>query len=159
MAKQVLLPLAGAALFIVIVGLLTQGKLSFKPLSSTPQDKPKISLAGTKINVEIADSAEERAKGLSGRDSLGKNEGMLFVFESKNVTPSFWMKDMKFPLDIIWINDGKIAKIDKNVPVKPEDKLYKPSAPIDYVLEVSAGFSDENKLKVGDLVKGDPIQN
>lgn len=165
MFKQLLLPLAGVAAFIVIVGLMTQGKLNFGSAVPSPTPKPVVSVAGVKITVEIADTDEKRSKGLSGRDSLHENEGMLFVFgteggySNKDTTPSFWMKAMLIPLDIIWINDGKVVKIDKNVAIKPEDKRYTPGQPIDYVLEVTAGFSDKNILKVGDAAEGDPIKN
>ena len=72
--------------------------------------------------------------------------------------PPFWMKDMKFAIDIIWINDSEIVQIDKNVqPPAPntvdEDLLlYIPSQPIDYVLEVNANFTEENNIKVGDSI-------
>ena len=83
---------------------------------------------------------------------------MLFVFETKNVTPSFWMKDMQIPLDLIWIKDGKIVKIDKNAPVEkdvPDNKLkiYSAGSPIDYVLEVNAGYSEKNIIGEGSSVE------
>jgi uncharacterized membrane protein (UPF0127 family) len=83
---------------------------------------------------------------------------MLFVFENKDVIPGFWMKDMKFSIDIIWINDGKIAQITKELPTPepgtPDRNLpiYTPEGGIDYVLEVPAGFSDKNDILVGSVV-------
>ena len=83
---------------------------------------------------------------------------MLFVFDNKQITPVFWMKDMQIPLDIIWIGSGKIVKIDENVPAPvagtPDTKLtnYSSGSPIDYVLEVNSGFSGKNKIKAGDSV-------
>jgi uncharacterized membrane protein (UPF0127 family) len=68
------------------------------------------------------------------------------------------MKDMLIPLDFIWVANGKIVKIDKNVPAPAPNtpdgnlKTYSPGTPIDYVLEVNAGFSDKNNIKVGDSV-------
>lgn len=159
MFKQLLLPLAGVAAFIVFVGFMTQGKLNFGGIVPSPSPKPIVSIAGVKIAVEIADTDEERVKGLSGRNSLDKNEGMLFVFANKDIAPSFWMKGMKISIDIIWINDGKVIKIDKDIPITPEEKRYTPGQPIDYVLEVAAGFSDKNNLKIGDATEGDPIKN
>ncbi|MGB6881980.1 MAG: DUF192 domain-containing protein, partial [Microgenomates group bacterium] len=100
----------------------------------------------------------QRRQGLSGKENLPEGEGMLFIFESKNIQPPFWMKDMKFAIDIIWIDDDKIVQIDKDIqPPEPgasDNKLvlYTPNQPIDYVLEVNAGFSEENKIKVGDSV-------
>jgi hypothetical protein len=165
MWKQLLLPLAGVAVFIVIVGLLVQGKINFGIPKETPMAKSSIEIAGEKIFIDIADSDEERAIGLSGKTSLPENEGMLFVFDEVNVRPSFWMKGMLIPLDIIWIDDGKITKIDRNVENPesdtPDSELssYRTTSPVDYVLEVNAGFSDKFDLKVGDSAKGDSIKN
>ena len=148
MLKQLLFPLAGVAAFIIVVGLLSQGKIKLDGATKTETLK----IGAKEINIQIADNDEERSKGLSGVTSLGKSEGMLFVFDSKDVTPSFWMKGMKIPLDIIWIDDGKIVKIDNNVPFSNQEKLYTPGQPIDYVLEVNVGFSDKNSLKIGDAI-------
>jgi len=112
-------------------------------------------IGDTKIFVEVADSEFERRKGLSGRDALAENSGLLFVFEEKDIRPVFWMKDMKFPIDIIWINDGKIVQIDSSIPPAPQDtpdkmlKLYSPTIPIDYVLEVTSGFCEAKGIEVG----------
>ena len=147
--KQVLWALLGVAVFIAGVGFLTQRL----------QNKKEISVGSTKIQAEIASTESQRQKGLGGRRTLGENSGMLFVFDAKkDVFPSFWMKDMFISIDIIWINDGKVTKIDKNIEPPSAGtsdsqlKLYRPDSPIDYVLEVAAGFSDKNNIKTGDSV-------
>lgn len=164
MVKQIILPILGVIAFIVIVGLYFQKseKVSFPsisgPTASSQASKKIVMISDRIIPVEVVSTPEQRAKGLSGRTSLDKNSGMLFVFDSQNVTPVFWMKDMTFSIDIIWINDGKIVKIDKKIPFPapgtPDDKLKKYDAgqPIDYVLEVTAGYSDANSIRVGDSV-------
>jgi len=161
MLKQLLLPLAAVAGFIVLVGLMSQGKINLGGLANTATPAPKetIKIGDTQIKVDIADTNEERAKGLGGITSLAEDEGMLFVFDKKDTTPSFWMKDMLIPLDIIWINDSKVVRIDKNIPNSDQTKLYNPGTPIDYVIEVNAGFSDKKGLKVGDSAEGDSIKN
>ena len=146
MFKQIFLPLIVVATFITLVGLLGQGKLNY--FFNLPSPTPKVSLKTVKIenleiDVEVAKSADERAKGLSGRDRLDENSGMVFVF-SKDSKPIFWMKDTKIALDIIWINYNKIVGIEKNV---------SPST-IDYVLEVNAGFSDKNNIRSGQMISG-----
>jgi hypothetical protein len=78
---------------------------------------------------------------------------MLFIFsDSQNRT--FWMKNMLFPLDIIWINDGKIVNISRNLP--PEGDLpsnkYHSGRPADHVLEINSGLSDKLHFKPGDNV-------
>jgi hypothetical protein len=112
----------------------------------------------TEISVRLARTQPEREKGLSGISSLEAKSGMLFIFENKEISPVFWMKDTLIPLDIIWIADGKIVRIDKNVPVPsadtPTNKIptYTAGRPVDYVLEVNAGFSESNSIKTGDSV-------
>jgi uncharacterized membrane protein (UPF0127 family) len=122
------------------------------------ESKQTIKINNVEIAVDVARTAEEKANGLSGRKGLGKNEGMLFVFNNKT-QPSFWMKDMNFAIDIIWIAESKIIGIEKSVP--PPEKnvstselpLYKPSAGIDYVLEVNAEYSTNNNFEIGDYVE------
>ena len=64
------------------------------------------------------------------------------------------MKDMLFPLDIIWISsDFHIVHIEKNLSAQTYPTIYYPNAPAEYVLEISAGESDKNNIKIGDLVK------
>ncbi len=93
--------------------------------------------------------------GLSGRDSIGSADGMLFVFDEPKL-PAFWMKDMRFPLDIIWIAGGRVSDIDENVTVPSgsasDDELprYIPDTAIDRVLEVEAGFVKKNSIRIGD---------
>jgi uncharacterized membrane protein (UPF0127 family) len=156
--KQILLPLAGVTIFILITGLLVQNKLPFvKPISNQRQLK-EISLGKTTIKVEIFDTQEKRHKGLADREMLNPNEGALFVFNEKKVQPAFWMKNMKFAIDIIWIADDKVSQIDKNIPAPEEGtreedlKFYLPKEPIDYVLEVNTGFSEKNKIEIGTSV-------
>lgn len=161
--KQIMLPIIGVIIFIILVGLLTQkvqnGELSF-PIKNSAEtsSKSKVKINGITIPVEVAKTDVQRRNGLSNRESLPEGEGMFFEFVQKDVKPPFWMKDMRFAIDILWINDNKIVQIDKNVQ-PPEtgttdDKLilYIPNQPIDYVLEVAAGFSDENNIKIGDIV-------
>ncbi len=117
-----------------------------------------ITISGKRIEVELADTEVKRRQGLSNIQSLGENQGMLFVFGKENIQPPFWMKDMLMSIDIIWINDDKVTQIDKNVADPslgtPDSKLtlYIASEPVDYVLELNAGFSDKNNIQIGDSV-------
>lgn len=159
MFKSIFLPLIAVAAFIVLVGLLNQGKLQFL-FSSIPSkvESKYIKIDDLKVYIEVAKTNEERAKGLSNRSKLDQNLGMLFIFD-KNSKPTFWMKDTKIPLDIIWISNNKIIGIDKNIQPelnKKDSELKKYPAPsvIDYVLEVNGGFSDNNNVKVGQNLSG-----
>lgn len=115
---------------------------------------PNVKINNTIIKVAVADDIQEQIQGLSDRPSLEKDAGMLFVFDVKQER-IFWMQRMNFPLDIIWIDGNKIVKIDKNIAPEGDspEKRYPSQYKINYVLEVNAGFVDEQKIKVGDTIK------
>lgn len=103
------------------------------------------------VEVDVASTSALRERGLSGRASLKEGEGMLFVFDKEDWY-IFWMKDMNFPIDIIWISGGEIADITVDVPVPVSgEKLetYFPSVAVDAALEVPAGYSARHGLRVG----------
>ena len=105
------------------------------------------------VRVEVARTSGEQIRGLSGRPDLRPGHGMLFVYAHPQPV-SIWMKDMRFPLDILWIRGGRIVKIEKQVPpLDPNgpERIY--SATADLVLEVPAGFSDRERIRVGDTVR------
>lgn len=115
---------------------------------------PTVEIGGTTILVELATSSIIMEKGLSGRTSLAYNRGMLFIF-SKPDKYRFWMPDMHFPLDIVWINDGKVIGIEKNISPKfdpASPRFYIPPRPVRYILEVNAGFTKNKGIKIGDNV-------
>ena len=122
------------------------------------QDNAYVTVGKTKIPVEIANTASKRQIGLGATDKLKTGQGMLFIFSKKDVMEAFWMKNMKFDIDIIWINDGKVSQIDQFVPAPEPDvadsdlPLYRPFQAVDYVLEVNAGFVKKNDISVGDSV-------
>ena len=102
------------------------------------------------LEIEVAETFSEKAQGLSGRDRILDNQGMLFVFKTPGRYP-FWMKGMKFPIDIIWLDkDLKIVEINKEVQPESFPELLRPSVPIQYVLEVKNGWVDEHNIKQGD---------
>ncbi len=106
------------------------------------------------FKLEVADDEKERAKGLSERDSLDRNRGMLFIFEQKGKY-GFWMRNVKFPLDLIYISDNKIVQIFKNAEPKSEDEnipVFTPDSEANFVLEINGGLSDEYGFEVGDEV-------
>ncbi len=114
-----------------------------------------VEINDTVISYKAAITNEQKSVGLSNTKVLNENEGMLFFFNQE--TPSFWMKDMSFPIDIIWISNGVVIQIDHDVqpPVKPDETLetYSPPSPIDYVLEVNSGFSEAKDIEVGNKVR------
>jgi len=104
------------------------------------------------ILVTIADEPAERAKGLSGTNSLSELEGKLFVFD-ENGRYGIWMKDMNYPIDIIWISDElEIIHIEENVLPNTFPRIYRPDVPARYVLEVNAYFTKTFKVEEGQRV-------
>ncbi|TSC69667.1 MAG: hypothetical protein G01um101456_19 [Parcubacteria group bacterium Gr01-1014_56] len=102
-----------------------------------------IEVEDTTIIVEVADTESSRERGLSGRRSLLRGNGMLFVFES-GATAGIWMKDMQFPIDIIWINaSSTVITIAHDVSPDTYPNIFYPSSPARYVLEVPAGFAKQ----------------
>ena len=115
---------------------------------------PHVKINKTIIGVEVADSPGEQYRGLSNRKSMDKYSGMLFVFQNKQQRV-FVMREMNFSLDIVWIADNKIVKVDTNL--APEGKKpemsYGSDYDVDYVLELNAGFVKKKKIKVGDAIE------
>ena len=123
-------------------------------LFGLPQEEgkqlPKAVINGIEIELEVARTPEEQARGLSDREVLGENAGMLFIFQEPT-TPSFWMKEMNFPLDIIWIgSDRRIVDISENIAPETFPQLFRPRAQVQYVLEVNAGWAKSHNISVGD---------
>lgn len=123
------------------------------------REKRTAEIGGQKFTLELAQTPTERQKGLGGRKNLCPNCTMLFVFPEKG-SYSFWMKDMNFDLDILWISDGKIVYIYKNISHESKEILTPPTL-ADKVLEINAGLSDKYNFQVGDDVKigGIPSQS
>lgn len=115
----------------------------------------QLTIKDTTINVEIADNDVLRARGLSGRDGLNENSGMLFTY-AKSGRPSFWMKDMRFALDFVWIKNNQIVELAENVPPPKETNntptVITPKVDVNSVLELPAGFIEKHNLQLGDSV-------
>lgn len=108
------------------------------------------------FSVDISDTPLKRQQGLSGREELGVDEGMLFIFE-RPAMHRFWMKDMLIPIDIIWISRGEVVGFEKNVLPEPgvstlKLKAYQSPQPVELVLEVAAGTVEKLNIKEGDSV-------
>ncbi len=100
------------------------------------------------IRYELANSDTSRMKGLSGRDKIATNEGMLFVFENSG-QQCFWMRDMKFNLDIIWLDkDKKILSLDENISPNTYPQNFCEDD-VRYVLEVNAGVARQQNMSIG----------
>ncbi len=105
------------------------------------------------IEAEVADSPESRQLGLMFRESMPENRGMLFVFPQEGKY-NFWMKNMNFPLDMIWVDSNyTIVEIKENMlPCRDSCPVIAPSKEASFVLEVAVGFVKKNKLEVSDKI-------
>lgn len=106
-----------------------------------------VRVGGREYQVELAQNDAERARGLGGKTGLGPSQGMLFVFD-KPAVQSFWMKGMKFDIEIIWIRENKVIQVDMAYYRQPF-KTISPGVEVDHVLEVAVGSG----IKVGDTVE------
>ncbi len=116
---------------------------------SMTQNIGMITVGGISVAVDIADTDALREQGLSGRDTLPEGKGMLFVFEQDNAW-GIWMKDMRFPIDIIWADgQGRVITIADSIAPGTYPEIFYPSAPARYVLELPAGFAAAHGIAVG----------
>lgn len=139
------------ALFIAFIILIFVFFLSAGNINQNKQ--MSVILGGKTYFVGVAKTETEREKGLSGVKSLSENHGKLFIFERSDKY-GFWMKDMNFSIDIIWISsDFKIVGLQKSLSPETYPQVYYPDAPAQYVLEISADESEKLNVKIGDLVE------
>lgn len=107
-------------------------------------------IGNAQLKVKIVDDDSKRKKGLGGIESLDDDKGMLFVFDESGYY-GIWMKDMNFPIDIIWLNEAhQVADYQENVSPDTYPKVFKPLVEAKYVLETNAGFIKKEGIKIGD---------
>lgn len=149
-------------------GVLTLVMMLFQPAVRPPwqaQFPPigtgQITVGDTPLTVEIADETPEQTRGLGYREGLEPGTGMIFTYDEPR-TMSFWMKGMRFCLDIIWIEDGTIRGAAENACPDPagtadEDRArFRSAGAVQYVLEVPGGFLKDHGYGVGTVVSGIP---
>jgi uncharacterized membrane protein (UPF0127 family) len=147
----------GVAIFVtLLLWLLSAGDIEFSYAASIDNKTSSIvKIDDMNITALVALTPEEQSTGLAIKESMKENEGMLFVFDTPKKY-SFWMKDMKFPIDIIWVDSNKkIVHIEDNL--QPCLFLlpcpsYTPTADSLYVLEVVSNFTNKHDIRIGDKV-------
>ncbi len=112
-----------------------------------------IEIRGRRVSLEVADTPREQEKGLGERDSLAWNHGMYFEYD-QSAFYAFWMKGMRFSIDIVWLRDNRIVDLDANVPFEEggNGPTLRPSVLTDAVLEVPAGYAAAHAWQIGDRV-------
>ena len=149
--QKIILTLAILLVPIVAYLLYTQGE-KYMPIPAL-QQLPLITFNDkTPMRVYVVEQDAERIRGLSGRASIGPTEGMLFIFP-KDDYHGIWMKEMNFPLDIMWLSaDGTIIDAYENVRPDSYPRVFEPKTPARFVLEVNANYMDSFNIHVGDKV-------
>jgi uncharacterized membrane protein (UPF0127 family) len=135
--------LLGIGLVLVLVSLIFY----------IPHERgPSVTVGDVRYSVLLADTLALQIKGLSGHPGLDENEGMLFVFED-SIERSFWMKDMNFSIDIIWIDENfKVVGFVERATPESYPQSFSSLVPVQYVLEVNAGDVAKKGIEVGDIV-------
>jgi len=147
----ILMAIIAASFIFIGVTLHVGGKnqIESSAASSFFSEVRAVKLGQKIFTVEIAAKKEAQTLGLSGRDSLATNAGMLFVFDAP-FSYGFWMKDMKFSIDIVWIDEfGRVVDLAQNISPETFPKIFYPQTPARFVLELNAGAADQNGIKIG----------
>lgn len=132
-------------MFIVVIVVI----LVATALAINTNYKSTLQFGNKTIAVEEVKSLRDKQKGLSGRESIADNRGMLFIYDEAG-KHCFWMKDMKFPIDILWLDESKqVVYIAAHVPPESFPDSFCPPEDAKYVLEVKAGLSDQAGVDVG----------
>ena len=138
--------------FSLLFGVIVLGSWWLYKQTRVRDGFVEVKVGEAKLHVIVRDTMEGRSKGLSGVEKLKSDEGMLFVFPVV-AKYSFWMKEMKFDLDFIWIRNNKVVDITEGVKAEGgETTMVKPKVPVNKVLEVNSCFVEKNVIKVGDRV-------
>lgn len=152
--KKVLIVYGVLVLVILTVVILRIRGVNLLP-NFGENNGPAVTINEQTFTVEIADTDEKRVQGLSNRESLERDRGMLFIFEEKSQY-GFWMRNVSFPLDIIYISDNQIVDIIKNAEPQPNDAtdipVFTPRENANYVLEINGGLADEHGFEIGNEV-------
>lgn len=146
---------------IIVIVYIAQTLISSGVLSEPSSDEENIEVSEVQmrrtivsapkglIDTMIAETDEQRIKGLGGRKILGEEEGMLFPFVESAIQ-GFWMKDMNFPIDIIWLDEDKtVVGIEKEVSPDTYPEIFYSPSEIKYVLELNSGASDRYGIASG----------
>ena len=127
--------------------------VQMRPYSNKLTEMLNNIIAGeSSIELEYADTHSEQVLGLSGRDALEKDSGMLFIYDYPD-TRCMWMKDMRFSLDMIWLDkDQKVLKIARSISPDTFPQTFC-AGNAKYVIELNTGMADKLRYKVGDYIK------
>ncbi|MCA9327149.1 DUF192 domain-containing protein [Candidatus Saccharibacteria bacterium] len=140
-----------AVFWPIVFGLSVASIVALFAFQTPPTASLQTDVQTYKLDIGSTDAEQEQ--GLGGRDSMDTDKGMIFVFE-KPAVECFWMKDMQFPLDIIWLNELKrVVHIEANVSPDTYPKQYCPSEQARYVIELNAGEAARSGIKTNQTLR------
>ena len=150
--RRALPRVAAAIAWLAIAALLLGCPAS---LDAVGEEAPEgwVRIGTSEVAVEVADTPARQSRGLGYRDTLAWDTGMYFPYP-RPVIPSFWMKGMRFSIDIVWIRKGRIVDVHHDVPFEPggNGPTVRPREAADAVLEVPAGYARASGWRIGDRV-------
>lgn len=145
--------LIGGALFFSSgkISKENQGQRDDVDAIDTDLVRTEVIFSNARFSVDVADTEAKRELGLGKRETLCERCGMLFVFDHPD-RYAFWMKDMRFPIDILWIAHGRIVSLEESVDFHDQKRVYVPNESADKVIELPAGSAEHFGIHVGDSV-------
>lgn len=140
-------------IFALAGSILVGGVSAFSNSNdSVYNEKTFLRLPEKTVELTVVATSEARTRGLGGQESLLEDTAMLFVFDDLDKY-GIWMKDMKFSIDILWLDDkGRIVHIEKSVSPDTYPKVFFPPEKSLFIIEANAGFAQKNKLVVGNIL-------
>lgn len=133
-------------IFLIIIGA---GAAALYGAYRTNPRVPTAEFGGVSLRIELATTTAAREQGLSGRESIPDDYGMLFVFDEPNYY-GFWMKNTRISLDIFWLDDkGQVVSMVQSATPDSYPRVFYPAASASYVLETAAGFAEAHGVATG----------
>jgi len=135
-------------------GLIISFALACQGADLGPPPEAWVEIESKRVAVELAETPAEQARGLGYRDKLAWDTGMYFTYARPSFY-SFWMRGMRFSIDIVWIRQGRIVDIHRDVPFEPggDGPTVRPREIVDAVLEVPAGYASASGWRIGSRVR------
>ena len=151
-ARKVFIPLIAVVAVLSFIPFLNISQKDTIASQGQAEKIVPLSIGQARVEAFVADTESLRRKGLGGRDGLSGDQAMLFIFDNP-ARYGIWMKDMRFPIDIFWVDEMmRIVFIKESVLPSTYPEVFRPVLPVKYVLETGAGFAKRNRVKIGDEI-------
>lgn len=139
-------------IIFIFVSVLLISSVYFLKNDKYDVDLKKLVIADQIIKIKIADSNEERIKGLSNTEKLDEDSGLWFIFDKEDYY-GIWMNDMNYSIDVIWVDKNRrVVHFEQNLSPETYPKVFKPKNKALYILEINAGLIKKSGIKIGDEI-------